>query len=110
MKQAVRSIIAGLALAGLSCAPGGGWRSPEGTAVYRFQTADYEVEYDGTQKKTTIGPGLVRMSRHPEDIVISEGTLRVGGRDYGAVEKKDRVSVVAGKVVVNGQVRPRPAS
>ena len=110
MKKAARWAIAGLALVGLSCAPGGGWRSSEGTAVYRFQTADYEVEYDGTPKKTTIGPGLVRMSRHPEDIEILDGTLRVGGRDYGMVQKKDRISVVAGKVAVNGQVRSRPSS
>ena len=78
---------------------------PEGSIIYQFQTNDYDVEYDGQQKRTTIGPGLMRMARHPEDIEISQGTLRVGNRDYGAVARRDKVSVVAGKVAVNGQAR-----
>jgi hypothetical protein len=76
-----------------------------GPVVYRFQTNDYQFEYDGEQKRTTIGPGLMRMVRYPDDIEVSTGSLRVGPRDYGAVALKDRISVVGGKVTVNGQER-----
>jgi len=80
-----------------------------GPIVYQFETNDYKFEYDGEQKRTTIGPGLMRMSRHPEDIAVSQGTLWVGNRDYGTVARNDRISVVGGKVAVNGQER-RPAA
>jgi hypothetical protein len=100
MAPTLRATVVGLLLALAGCRA-----EPEGSRVYQFKTNDYEVEYDGQQKKTTIGPGLMRMSRQPEDIEISGGTLRVGGRDYGAVARLDKVSVVASKVTVNGQVR-----
>ncbi len=74
--------------------------------VYRFATNDYKFEFDGDQKRVTIGAGLMRMVRHPEDILVSDGQLRVGDREYGEVAKNDTIRVVAGKVVVNGQVRP----
>jgi hypothetical protein len=90
-----------LALAALTgCGP-----KPSGSTIYQFETNDYKFEYDGEQKRVTLGPGLMRMVRHPEDIEVSKGTLRVGPRDYGAVELKDRISVVAGKVAVNGRER-----
>ena len=81
---------------------------PSGPTVYQFETNDYKIEYDGEQKRTTIGPGLMRMVRHPEDIEVSDGELRVGPRDYGTVARHDKISVVGGKVAVNGQER-RPS-
>jgi VanZ like family len=77
--------------------------------VYQFETNDYKIEYDGEQKRTTIGPGLMRMVRHPEDIEVSDGELRVGPRNYGAVARHDKISVVGDKVAVNGQER-RPST
>ena len=79
--------------------------SPPGPPVYQFRTNDYEVEYDGQQKKTTVGVDLVRMVRYPEDIEIVQGTLRVGPRDYGPVARHDRISVLGHQVSVNGQKR-----
>jgi hypothetical protein len=103
MHPILRVALAGLVLTGLACAKGGS--KPPGQVVYQFETNDYKVEYDGEQKRVTIGQGLIRMVRHPEDIEVSGGTLRVGTRDYGAVAKNDRISVVGGKVAVNGQER-----
>ena len=73
--------------------------------VYHFETNDYKFEYDGQQKRVTIGAGLMRMLRYPEDIEVSGGRLRVGPREYGTVKRKDKISVVGGKVAVNGQDR-----
>ncbi len=84
---------------------GGCGSRPSGPLVYQFSTNEYHFEYDGDQKRVTIGPGLMRMVRHPEDIEVSDGKLRVGPRDYGAVAKNDKISVVGGKVTVNGQER-----
>jgi VanZ like family len=78
---------------------------PSDSTVLRFEANDYQFEYDGQQKKITIAPGLMRMVRHPENIEVLDGVLRVGRRDYGAVARKDKISVVAGKVAVNGQER-----
>lgn len=78
---------------------------PTGSTLFQFATNDYQFECDGQQKRVTIGPGLMRMSRHPEDIEVSDGTLKVGNRDYGAVARKDQISVIGGKVAVNGQIR-----
>jgi hypothetical protein len=78
---------------------------PSDSTVFRFEANDYQFEYDGQQKKITIAPGLMRMVRHPENIEVLDGVLRVGRRDYGAVARKDKISVVAGKVAVNGQER-----
>jgi hypothetical protein len=99
MHPILRAILAGLVLSSLACS----------SVVYQFETNDYKFEYDGEQKRVTIGPGLMRMARHPEDIVVSKGTLWVGDRDYGSVALKDRISVVGGKVTVNGQER-KPSS
>ena len=106
----IRKICAGLLLTLISFAASGGCGSkPPGSGVYQFETNDYKMEYDGQQKRTTIGPGFIRMVRHPEDIAVTEGVLRVGGRDYGPVAIKDKISVVGGKVAVNGQERKSPA-
>lgn len=94
--------LVGLAVAGLACSKVG---PPPTATVYPFETGDYSFECDGEPKKTIIGTGLMRMSRYPEDIEVQDGKLRVGRRDYGTVAKKDRISVVEGKVAVNGQVR-----
>ena len=85
--------------------PIGCGRSPAHSAVYVIRTGDYEVEYDGQQKKTTIGPGFVLMVRDPEDILIGRGRLAVGGRDYGEVAAGARILVASGKVAVNGVER-----
>jgi hypothetical protein len=82
---------------------------PSGPIVYPCETNDYKLEYDGEQKRITIGPGLIRMVRYPEDIEVYKGNLRVGSRDYGAVARNDRISVVGGKVAINGQER-RPSN
>ena len=74
--------------------------------VHQFETNDYKFEYDGEQKRTTIGPGLMRMSRHPgRHRRLAGDALRVGDRDYGTVAHNDKISVVGGKVAVNGQER-----
>ena len=108
-----RGMVARLVLwSSISVVPG--WTSgcgsnPPGPLIYRFETGDYKFEYDGQQKRITIGDGLMRMVRHPEDIEVSDGALRVGPRDYGAVAKNDTISVVGGKVAVNGQERQTTA-
>jgi hypothetical protein len=73
--------------------------------VYKIQTNDYEVEFDGQQKKATIAVGAFLIVRIPEDIRVVDGMLQVGPRDYGAVRLKDKISVVGGKVAVNGRER-----
>ena len=82
---------------------------PATPVVYPLESGDYSFEVDGDQKKVTTGTGFVRIVRSPEDIEVSNGTLRVGPRDYGAVARKDKISVVGGKVAVNGQER-RPST
>ena len=73
--------------------------------VYQIKTNDYVVEFDGQQKKATIGLGHVVIIRIPEDIRVAEGQLSVGKRDYGTTRPGDKISVVGGKVLVNGQER-----
>ena len=92
-------------LAGVAFWASAGCDGPPGSAVYRFEMNDYQFECDGQQKRVTEGAGLIRIVRHPENIEVSDGTLRGGPRDYGAVARKDRISVVAGKVAVNGRER-----
>jgi len=77
----------------------------ENSTIYRVETTDYTIAFDGDQKRTTTGPGFVRMVRIPEDLLIQDGRLAVGGRDYGEVARRDEIAVVGGKVKVNGNER-----
>jgi len=79
---------------------------PEQAPVYQIKTNDYELEFDGQQKKATFGDGHFLIVRdYSEDIRVAEGRLSVGKTNYGAVRIKDRISVVGGKVSVNGLER-----
>ena len=100
MAPILRVILAGLLLAALGCGP-----RPDRAVVYTIRTNDYEVEFDGQQKRATIGERAFRIVRLPEDIRVADGMLTVGPRDYGAVQVKDRITVVGGKVAVNGRER-----
>ncbi len=95
---------AGLLIALIVGSAGCGSKSDHST-VYEIKTNDYVVEFDGLQKKATIGMEHVLIVRIPEDIQVAEGLLRVGPRDYGPIRRLDRISVVGGKVSVNGQAR-----
>ena len=97
-------IRAALLLAFLAGSGGCGWQADR-PVVYQIRTNDYVIEFDGQQKKATIGEGVFLIVRIPEDIRVVEGALRVGDREYGAVKLKDRISVVGGKVAINGQER-----
>ena len=99
-----RGIRAGLLIALVTCSGGCGTK-PDRSTVYQIKTNDYIVEFDGLQKRATIGTDLLLIARIPEDIRVAEGTLRVGARDYGSVRRNDKISVVGGKVSVNGEVR-----
>jgi hypothetical protein len=99
-----RGFFAGLLVTLLACSGGCGPKA-DPRVVYQIKTNDYEIEFDGQQKKATIGSGHFVIVRLPEDIRVSEGQLTVGKRDYGAVRSADKISVVGGKVLVNGQVR-----
>ena len=104
MAPIYRGICAGVLLTILAsyggCGSGG-----DRPVVYQLRTNDYEIEFDGQQKKATIGAGAVLIVRTPEDIRVVEGLLQVGPRDYGTVQLKDKISVVGGKVAVNGRER-----
>jgi hypothetical protein len=99
-----RRICSGLLLIAIA-ASGGCDSDGSRAAVYQLRTNDYELEFDGLQKRTTDRVGAFRMVRIPEDIEVIEGRLKVGPRDYGAVQLKDKISVVGRKVAVNGQER-----
>ena len=104
MAMIPRRMLAGLLILSSPIAGGCGPKAT-GTAVYQIQSGDYTIEFDGRQRNTTIGVGKVVMSRDPEDIRIAQGRLQVGPREYGEVARLDKVSVVGGKVSVNGRER-----
>jgi hypothetical protein len=89
----------------LAAGSGGcGWRS-EATVVHVIKTGDYEVEFDGQQKRATLAAGHFLIVRDSGDIGVFEGNLWVGNRNYGTVRPKDKISVVGGTISVNGQKR-----
>ncbi len=100
----IRKFRAGLLMALVFPAAGCSTR-PDHPMIYEIKTNDYVVEFDGKQKRATIGAELVTIVRIPEDIQVAGGLLRVGPHDYGSVKRNDKISVVGGKVAVNGQAR-----
>ena len=100
----IRTMFAGLLIS--TVVGSAGCRSePDGSFVYQIKMKDYDVEFDGHQKKATIAEDHFLIVRIPEDIRVSEGTLQVGRREYGEVHARDKISVVGGKVSVNGRER-----
>ena len=73
--------------------------------VYVVKANTYEIEFDGFLRKSTIGGDQFVLVRDPEDIRVAAGVLIVGKREYGAVRPTDKISVIGGKVAVNGQER-----
>jgi hypothetical protein len=103
MRAGIRSAFVSfvLLLAGAGCNS-----PPPPPAVVHGQVNGFEVEYELVPPLSiTADASSWTITTEKAEIRVSDGKLRVDGKSFGSVKPKDKISVVGGRVSVNGEDR-----
>jgi hypothetical protein len=80
---------------------------PAGPILVRGMNVNgYEFDYEHVAPSSIqADSNNLTITAGKSQIAVTDGKLRVDERSYGVVKPKDRISVIGGKVSVNGEER-----
>jgi hypothetical protein len=98
----------GFLLAGAGCNS----HVPDATLVTSIEFNGINIEYElAPPQNIMVDANSITISTSKAEIRLSDGNLNVSGKSFGSVKTKDKISVLGGRVLINGKDRePDPAA